>query len=295
MEAQQVSKVVLVIGSANDKVIQFFAAKLDQSTRQLFCLVDQDLFATHIHVNKQHWRLASGRKIQHQQVLGVWNRMVNMDSDSASTRHGIEQFACYLMDEVYTNVLNRPKWGMSNHAKQYQIDCIQADRLKKINSYVRANGQLGWAMRKQSVIRKSMSGIRSIVTEVAELEKQKMVKEPQLFQPYIQGVNIRVHIINDVVIACRCDSDAVDYRYAAQVHIKRIALPVWVSQECIAICRQLKLGFAGIDLIAKGADYYLLEVNPAPGYAYFDVDNSVSHALIAFYQQCCGASRCNEG
>ena len=63
----------------------------------------------------------------------------------------------------------------------------------------------------------------------------------------------------------------------------RFDLPDWLEKECVNISQQLQIPFSGIDLIKKKQSYYLLEVNPAPGYAYFDIDGSISRALHEYY------------
>ena len=279
-----IKNTILVIGSSSDKVIQFFAKNLQQSAKKSFCLIDQDLFGNEVHVDDCGWRLASGRSVRHECVSGVWNRLLSLEDDDQSVKHQIERFACYLMDEVYCQVLNRPKHGMSNHAKQYQIGIIETVKLKKIESYICANDRLSWGFYRQALIRKSMSSIRSIVDCVAEDEKFLWVQEPELFQRYISGLNLRVHVLGEIVIACSCESSYVDYRYGNDVYISRIQLPKWLEQECIDINKQLALPFTGIDIIKSDDNYYLLEVNPAPGYAYFDVDSSISYALAQYFR-----------
>lgn len=270
---------IVVIGSRTDKVIHFFASRLEPSQREKFCFIDQDLFGTYVHIDDQSWYLASGRVIKHREVSGVWNRLVDIGQRGFDVKQHIEQFSCYLMDEIYPKVLSRPKDGMSNYAKQYQIDLVKLERLKKIDSHVCANTRLEWGISGYEIIRKSMSGIRSIVTKVSDKDKKRWVKEPVLFQKYVEGLNIRVHVVENSVFACGCYSKAVDYRYGKALKIKTVKLPKWVEEECLSISRQLRLPFSGIDLIKKAGSYYLLEVNPAPGYAYFDVDGSISRAL----------------
>lgn len=271
---------IIVIGSGLDCVVQEFARQLPEEFRHEFCFIDQDLFGYGIWLDNKKWYLASGREVRHQDITGVWNRLVDVSIDNHSERQSIEQYTCYLMDEIYSHVLNRPKDAMSNYAKQYQIDLIQTQRLQKIDSYICANAQLGWGVAQQPLIRKSMSGVRSVVERLHPKDKCRFVKEPVLFQPYIKGTNIRVHVIGQAVIACQCDSLAVDYRYDRKLKIKKVTLPAWLCQECRQITKQLNLIFSGIDLIYAKNRYYLLEVNTAPGYAFFDIDHVISHTII---------------
>src|SRR5262249_17995160 len=68
------------------------------------------------------------------------------------------------------------------------------------------------------VIYKSISGARSIVAEVdddalARLDDVRWC--PVQFQAYVEGVDVRVHVVGRRVFSTRVASDAADYRYAA--------------------------------------------------------------------------------
>jgi glutathione synthase/RimK-type ligase-like ATP-grasp enzyme len=83
-------------------------------------------------------------------------------------------------------------------------------------------------------------------------------------------------------VAHRCDSDAVDYRYA-KTTIQACQLPIQVAASCVAITKQLKLRFSGIDLIQTEKGWVLLEVNTAPGFSYFEGDGGGVSALLHQY------------
>ena len=273
-------KKIIVIGSGTDCVVQAFARQMPEAYRQDFYFIDQELFGDSIHLDDQKWYFASGREIKHKEVTGVWNRLLDIRCSGNNKKQTIEQYACYLMDEVYPQVLNKPKYAMSNYAKQYQTELIQTQNVQKIDGYICANAQLSLAVVQQSLIRKSMSSMRSVVEEVSLINKSKYVRDPVLFQSCIRGVNIRVHVIGQEVIACQCSSSIIDYRYDKNVHMKKVKLPEWLQEECRQITRQLELIFAGIDLIYTKNKYYLLEVNTAPGYTFFDLDHKISYAVI---------------
>ena len=139
------------------------------------------------------------------------------------------------------------------------------------------------------LIYKSISGVRSIVKRVTKQDRKRWVREPVLFQELIQGNNIRVHVIKDIVIACCCMARDIDYRYAKAMRIERVKLPLWLELECIDVARQLGFEFTGIDLILRNGEYFILEVNPAPGYAYFDIDLCISRALYKYFEDVMGS------
>jgi hypothetical protein len=71
---------------------------------------------------------------------------------------------------------------------------------------------------KPRVVYKSTSGARSIVEEVdaAALARLDDIRWCRVqFQAYVEGVDVRVHVVGHRVFATRVASDAADYRYAA--------------------------------------------------------------------------------
>lgn len=276
---------VLIIGSRTDPVIRFFARSIAPriQRKNFFYFVDHDQFGKGVQLDDKKWTLPSGHQIAHNQVAGVWNRMVSTRGSENNIVSQMEIFSSYLMNDIYHNVLNRPNDGMSNYAKLYQLDLLELKRLRRVESVMFANGAMCMPARAASHIYKSASGVRSVVREVIKSDRHRWVREPVLFQPNIIGINIRVHVIGSRAIACICDSEAIDYRYANAVKLKRLNLPKWLEKECIHISQQLRLVFAGIDLIQRDNQFFLLEVNPAPGYAFFDLDASISNALADFF------------
>jgi glutathione synthase/RimK-type ligase-like ATP-grasp enzyme len=142
-----------------------------------------------------------------------------------------------------------------------------------------------------SYIFKSLSSIRSIVSEFKLSKsissnrhtKKFLSYEPVLFQETIHGENIRAHVIKKKVIAIRIKSQRIDYRYDdSQRKFELIELPKKISDECVILSEQAQLPFCGIDLIVYNGQYFLLEINPSPGYVFFEneiKDKCISHAL----------------
>jgi glutathione synthase/RimK-type ligase-like ATP-grasp enzyme len=99
---------------------------------------------------------------------------------------------------------------------------------------------------------------------------------PVQFQAFVPGVDVRVHVVGDVVHASEITSDATDYRYAVRqtetpAAMRGIDLPGDVAARCIALAAGLGLEFAGIDLsFAEDGRVVCFEVNPSPAYSYFE-------------------------
>jgi glutathione synthase/RimK-type ligase-like ATP-grasp enzyme len=128
------------------------------------------------------------------------------------------------------------------------------------------------------VVYKSLSGIRSIVRrlEPRHLERLPLLRHgPAQFQAFIPGVDVRVHTVGGRVFASRIHSEAVDYRYGAreghQIAMEPTILPDAVAGACLDLARRLDLLLAGIDLKeTPDGDYYCFEVNPSPGFLYYE-------------------------
>ncbi|HYI95484.1 MAG TPA: hypothetical protein VEX68_18225, partial [Bryobacteraceae bacterium] len=128
------------------------------------------------------------------------------------------------------------------------------------------------------VIYKSLSGVRSIVRRVRQEQFARLSllrHGPAQFQAFIPGDNVRVHTVGDQLFATHIRSEAVDYRYASQdghaVHMEPTELPASVAAACLGLARQLDLLLTGIDLkVTPNGEYYCFEVNPAPGFLYYE-------------------------
>src|SRR5262249_29448418 len=102
---------------------------------------------------------------------------------------------------------------------------------------------------------------------------------PTQFQQYVEGVDVRVHVIGDELFPTRITSAATDYRYARSQAGEPAALTATeIADEgagkCIRLTHDLGLAFAGIDLkFAPDGQVFCFEVNPCPGYSYFEANS----------------------
>ncbi len=244
--------------------------------------LNQHRLGVDIHLTDEYIEFPQAR-LYYIQITSVFNRMLSplLVEDAYSV--SVYAYFNYLLDCVFAKVINRPANTMSNSAKPYQLQLLAKHEL--MFSYpqhcILANKSDatipdGW-------IFKSICSVRSIVCRVNS--KAMLVKEPVLFQACILGDNIRVHVLGSKVFAVQISSDRLDYRYAQHVDMEAVKLPAEIINDCVRAVEILGLIFAGIDLIKLKNTYYLLEVNPSPGYAYFErhlMDSPISEALIDF-------------
>ena len=144
---------------------------------------------------------------------------------------------------------------------------------------------------KGPLVYKSASSIRSIVSSldgnsVAKMESLRSL--PTQFQRKIEGYNVRVHVIGRRVFATQISSRATDYRYAAaegtSARFRPYELNTDLRKKCLHLARVCQLVFAGIDLMVNPSRVYCLEVNPSPGYSYYQeaTGQPISDALAAY-------------
>ena len=204
-------------------------------------------------------------------VSEAQGRELQMEADAA---------LLYAIDELPCPVLNRLGGGMSNNSKPYQLLLIARAGLRVPPTLVTndPDAARGFMAEHGETVFKSTSGIRSIVRRIGgeDLARLPLVRNgPTQFQAYIPGDNVRVHVVGNDLFATRVRSDAVDYRYAnregATVVMEPIEPPPEIAAACLRISRELGLLHSGIDLKQTPAgDWYCLEVNPCPGFIYYE-------------------------
>jgi RimK-like ATP-grasp domain len=194
-------------------------------------------------------------------------------------------------------VVNRPTAMATNNSKPYQATSIQLLGFEIPDTLITTDpgAVLEFWKRHGTVIYKSVSGIRSIVTRLSpeHLERlQNVVWCPTQFQQYIPGTDYRVHVVGKEVFACKIVSEADDYRYTTQcdatITIQACDLPEDVANQCRTLTASLNLIVVGIDLrCTLDGRWYCFEVNPSPGFTYFQeatqqpIDEAIAKLLAS--------------
>ena len=186
-----------------------------------------------------------------------------------------------LLEDLPCAVVNRLGGGMSNNSKAYQALLVRQCGLLTPPTLVTNDPVAAHRFYEDcqgEVIYKSLSGIRSIVRrlEPEQLARLALLRHgPAQFQAFIPGENVRVHTVGDQWFATRVHSEVVDYRYASRegrhVEMEPTNLPPAIAESCMRLARQLDLLLTGIDLKeTPDGDYYCFEVNPCPGFLYYE-------------------------
>ena len=117
-------------------------------------------------------------------------------------------------------VVNRARAQASNAAKPYQLQLIAAAGFAVPDTLITSDPEavIEFRARHGRLVYKSMSGIRSIVDVLTDLDVARLDRIrwcPVQFQAWVDGIDLRVHTVGDEVFATRVTNWATDYRYPA--------------------------------------------------------------------------------
>jgi hypothetical protein len=177
-------------------------------------------------------------------------------------------------------VINRPSAMASNNSKPYQMELIRAAGFEVPDTLVTtdvAAVQEFW-QKHGAVIYKSVSGIRSIVSRLRPEHREKLPDVshcPTQFQEYVEGTDIRVHVVGDEVFGCEILCNADDYRYPSDQsegpRVQSWPVPEELASRCRRLAAALDLSVAGIDLRRTAASrFYCFEANPSPAFSFYE-------------------------
>lgn len=200
------------------------------------------------------------------------------------------------METTPIPVLNRIKACNSNMSKPFQARIIQECGLEVPDTLITNNPHAARAFKERHgmVIFKSISAHRSIVRKLegshfARLDQIRFL--PVQFQEYIEGTDIRVHVIGEAVFPTRIESTAQDYRYASSdgedVSYSPTTLPPEIEAACRRLAVRLDLPLCGIDLRETPQRRYVcFEVNPSPAYSCYQeqTGQAISHAIAQWLE-----------
>jgi RimK-like ATP-grasp domain len=137
-------------------------------------------------------------------------------------------------------------------------------------------------------VAKALSGQRAdcrIVT-VDDFAEYDDLCGPVHLQRFVIGDNVRAHVIGDEVIAVRINSFESDYRLDRAATFEPYVIPADIVDLLRKATRSMGLSFAGWDFKVSNDKYWTLEVNPMPGYSYYDrfLDGKITDSLIKHLQ-----------
>jgi glutathione synthase/RimK-type ligase-like ATP-grasp enzyme len=307
-------RMILVCGGLADRVTELVCARLE-SCGYPYRLLDLGKYPSGFQI-KWQWQGSGPRgyiagsdwKLDLDELTGVYVRYLGPEGRQPppNIEPGAVQAMYFeydtglmaLLEDLPCAVVNRLGGSMSNHSKPYQALLVRQCGLltpPTLVTNVVAAAQRFYDDCEGRVIYKSLSGIRSIVRrlESEQLGRFSLLRNgPAQFQSFIPGDNVRVHTVGDQLFATRIRSDAVDYRYASRegrsVAMEPTILPPAIADSCLQLARRLGLLLTGIDFKeTPQGDYYCFEVNPCPGFLFYEQQTGqpISTALAGLLQQ----------
>lgn len=225
------------------------------------------------------WLEIGGNRIDIGKISGVYLRPAPQRAGAAVVAEAA------LLSVVQTHsatVINRPAAGRSNLAKPFQLAALAAAGLTTPDTLVTTDPTAARAFlnRHRRIVYKSISGMRSIVSAIelggASIERlDQLGHGPVQLQRWIDGTDVRVHVVGERWFATTIASDATDYRYAgisgSPAELTACELPEMLGLKLVAVTRAMGLLVSGIDLRrTPSGEWYCFEVNPSPGFTYYE-------------------------
>lgn len=291
-------EMVLFIGIPTEPPLQMAISAAESRSIPFVVLDQRTMHAANLSIgflkNKFFARLQlHGEDYDLEKFSGVYFRMMDylamphtdsrslqyMGADNVQKSGLLHQQLLYWMDMTELRLLNPPFTMGSNMSKPYQSQLIKEAGFKIPPTCITSRKETLQPFRKQyqSLIYKSISSVRSIVKELQPKDEpmlEKLQYLPTQFQQKLTGTNIRVHVVGDAIFPTKIETGVTDYRYARRenstARLSACKLPAKIEKNCFALSARLGLTLCGIDLfLTDKGDYYCFEVNPSPGYSYF--------------------------
>ncbi len=191
-------------------------------------------------------------------------------------------------------VLNRPTPMTANDSKPFQSAWLRTLGFLTPATLLTtdpAAAEAFWQLHTR-VIYKSLSGTRSIVSELTPAHRDRLAHIaacPTQFQQHIPGQDYRVHVVDDQLFPTVIHSSATDYRYAEiPFQAEPCTLPDSVATLCRHAAQAMQLTLAGIDLRrTPQGEWFCFEVNPSPAFTSFEdpttqpIAHAVAHLLAS--------------
>lgn len=287
---------IVLIGFVEESVMRHFAIYLKKNSYS-FCFLNQRYLGSkwHFCYNVSNKNLVGGYfkigkdKINFDSIKGIYARIGKISTNKPNrpefkkTKTALEGLSD-ILNHINCKVVNKPSSMLSNSTKPYHLSYIGMQMNIRggcvPNTYLTNKPVIVSEIMKNlshEHILKSMCSVRSKATLMSTHNNShiKLAKNcPIQLQDFIVGTNIRIHVVGKKVLPVAVKTDGIDYRYAnSSFHL--LTLDKELENACIKLTQDMKLDFAGIDMLYSPKGIYILEVNPSPGYSYFELKSGI--------------------
>lgn len=280
---------ILLWGSRSDGPLTSVSAALDALACPATFVDDREPLHTQLDITADgevHGRLAAGGEVLDlDAVEAAYVRPHDRSRERGARRADRDWILSWnalwtWCDMARVPVINRPLAMSGCFSKAHQLPMIVSAGFAVPETVITTDPQAAtefWS-RHETVIYKSISGTRSIVSRLTPSHRQRLEDVrwcPAQFQEFVPGIDHRVHVVGESIYSSTIHSTHDDYRYAAErgdaVQVSQARVPEECAKRCQELSRNLSLLVAGIDLrLAPDGRWYCFEVNPSPAFTYYD-------------------------
>lgn len=209
-------------------------------------------------------------------LAGLWNSL-------------IVGFNAWL-DSIPGIVINRHQSHVHNGTKPYHEAFLLSNGFNVPPSITTSNKKLLLQfLKKGRTIIKACSGIRadSKLIGIKDLERYDPGMGPVHVQRYIEGDDVRVHLVGKKAHAEIIHSSLIDYRNLTEdsrIEFAPHEIPRPLIDNMIKTSSMMGLIFTGWDFKLRNGTYWCLEANPMPGYDGYDrrCEGKITSSLIEY-------------
>ncbi len=271
---------IVVWGALDDPPVVCVLDALDGHGVDAVHLDDRQLGALSYDVQlgstPQGWFEIEGRTVELDAIEGLYLRPGEQNGVASATSAMLLAVA----GSLRVPVVNRPTAGRSNLSKPFQLSLIASVGIATPDTLVTSDIMAARAFlaRHERIVYKSISGQRSIVSAINATEPERLDAighGPVQLQQWIDGLDVRVHVVDDRWFATSVVSSATDYRYApdecSPAELAPIDIPTSLGEQLVLLSRRMGLLVSGIDLRhSVDGQWFCFEVNPSPGFTYYE-------------------------
>jgi glutathione synthase/RimK-type ligase-like ATP-grasp enzyme len=176
-----------------------------------------------------------------------------------------------LLHRLPCPVANRPSSGRSNGSKPHQMTLLAAAGFDVPDWVVSNDAEhvRAFLARGRPAIYKAVSGLRCHVRRVdnALLRRLERGTTPVLVQDYVEGTDVRVHVVDRACFATEVLGIGTDYRFDGAREYRASSAPREIEDLCRSVASAEGLLLAGFDFrVDPDGGWHCLEVNPMPSF-----------------------------